>query len=559
MDAMQRSELLLTAGLLVALLAGMGSADVLVTESGKRHEGRVTEKDDSYVIERPSGGSREFPKSIVKEVVKSGDTGADDASESVSSPAESTALTSRFDPNAIMTHDLRLEAVPERHRSSPSELHVPALNHITGSITNKAQWPITVVYYGSQGLASVDAKVPSDAAEARAMRYHRAGMLAQFNACNRVRLESLASVKLETTQSRYTREMVTTGTSQYPLLGKGKEVVFVAVLQCQGKQKSQQGRYMLLFGGGQGGRLKLLVSRSLAYDDLMAVKPPVPAGKQPEGRIAYRTWQSAKIRWRHWVSLLGWCDDDRVIEDLFAIAVTEQSSHRQQSGNMWPGSSASWPLYDLTRLRFYGPHGSSRLMSNGKWKSVVETKTEMLVRWRKEYDSAKRLLKILGWKRKDAAWVLRSRLPKPKPSKETLPLKIRGGLFQCVISPEARADSQKIAWYCTVAVKQKGSIPLDLSLLRLGSRVSSGKERVSNEPMAIDWDTGAIVCRTGHSFANAGAATEFTLRLLAPVGLDNGLGDSSKVVADEGRGGEWFVPVSSEVRVTARRQPKKVK
>jgi WG containing repeat len=55
---------------LVVLTVTSVSADVLVTQSGRRHEGTVTEKGDSYVLERPNGSSIVYPKSMVREVIR---------------------------------------------------------------------------------------------------------------------------------------------------------------------------------------------------------------------------------------------------------------------------------------------------------------------------------------------------------------------------------------------------------------------------------------------------------------------------------------------------------
>lgn len=46
-------------------------ADVLVTKSGSRYKGKVTEKDGSYVLIRPGGGKITLSKSMVKEVIRS--------------------------------------------------------------------------------------------------------------------------------------------------------------------------------------------------------------------------------------------------------------------------------------------------------------------------------------------------------------------------------------------------------------------------------------------------------------------------------------------------------
>lgn len=45
-------------------------ADTLVTRSGSRHEGEVTEKGEGYVLIKPSGGRMFFPASMVREVIK---------------------------------------------------------------------------------------------------------------------------------------------------------------------------------------------------------------------------------------------------------------------------------------------------------------------------------------------------------------------------------------------------------------------------------------------------------------------------------------------------------
>ncbi|HUS47180.1 MAG TPA: hypothetical protein VM098_03605 [Phycisphaerae bacterium] len=52
-------------------IAPPGLADVLVTTSGSRYEGQVVDQGDSYLVRRPNGGKITFPKSMVKEVIKS--------------------------------------------------------------------------------------------------------------------------------------------------------------------------------------------------------------------------------------------------------------------------------------------------------------------------------------------------------------------------------------------------------------------------------------------------------------------------------------------------------
>jgi predicted transcriptional regulator len=51
-------------------------ADVLVTRSGGRWEGKVTESGTDYVLVRPDGSKMSFPKDVVKEVVIEGQSAA---------------------------------------------------------------------------------------------------------------------------------------------------------------------------------------------------------------------------------------------------------------------------------------------------------------------------------------------------------------------------------------------------------------------------------------------------------------------------------------------------
>ena len=44
-------------------------ADVLITTSGTRWEGKVVEKGDNYELTSPTGGTMVFPKSVVKQVI----------------------------------------------------------------------------------------------------------------------------------------------------------------------------------------------------------------------------------------------------------------------------------------------------------------------------------------------------------------------------------------------------------------------------------------------------------------------------------------------------------
>jgi len=57
---------------LVALLGGSAaSGDVLVTKSGSRYEGTITQEADGYVLVTPGGGRMVFPKSMVQQIIRS--------------------------------------------------------------------------------------------------------------------------------------------------------------------------------------------------------------------------------------------------------------------------------------------------------------------------------------------------------------------------------------------------------------------------------------------------------------------------------------------------------
>jgi len=50
--------------------AGRGVGDVVVTRSGSRYEGRVTETEDTIFLTTPAGARMSFPRSMVKEVIE---------------------------------------------------------------------------------------------------------------------------------------------------------------------------------------------------------------------------------------------------------------------------------------------------------------------------------------------------------------------------------------------------------------------------------------------------------------------------------------------------------
>lgn len=57
-------------GCVLGLLGGPAGADVLVTKSGTRYKGKITERGNSYILSKPSGGKMTFPKSMVREVIR---------------------------------------------------------------------------------------------------------------------------------------------------------------------------------------------------------------------------------------------------------------------------------------------------------------------------------------------------------------------------------------------------------------------------------------------------------------------------------------------------------
>jgi len=57
-------------GLVLLTISGTALADVLVTKSGGKWEGTITDKGDSYQVETPSGSKMTFPKSVVAEVTR---------------------------------------------------------------------------------------------------------------------------------------------------------------------------------------------------------------------------------------------------------------------------------------------------------------------------------------------------------------------------------------------------------------------------------------------------------------------------------------------------------
>ncbi|HUV38466.1 MAG TPA: hypothetical protein VMY39_02580 [Planctomycetota bacterium] len=68
-----RPRALLLAAVAVAVLlgltAGPASGDLLVTQSGSKFEGRVTEKGDTWVLVKSNGTKLAFPKDLVREVI----------------------------------------------------------------------------------------------------------------------------------------------------------------------------------------------------------------------------------------------------------------------------------------------------------------------------------------------------------------------------------------------------------------------------------------------------------------------------------------------------------
>lgn len=54
----------------LGLLWQVATADVLITRSGSRYEGKVTDKGGFYVLTTAAGGEMSFPKSMVKEVIR---------------------------------------------------------------------------------------------------------------------------------------------------------------------------------------------------------------------------------------------------------------------------------------------------------------------------------------------------------------------------------------------------------------------------------------------------------------------------------------------------------
>ena len=65
--------LAISAWLVLVLLSQFTSAGVLITKSGSRYTGKITEQDDSYILTKTSGGKMTFPKNMVKKVITSAD------------------------------------------------------------------------------------------------------------------------------------------------------------------------------------------------------------------------------------------------------------------------------------------------------------------------------------------------------------------------------------------------------------------------------------------------------------------------------------------------------
>lgn len=68
-------------------------ADTLITQTGQRFEGRVIEEGERYLLISPSGGKMPFPKSMVREIIPSGEKTQDIVGprESAGAEAEPTA------------------------------------------------------------------------------------------------------------------------------------------------------------------------------------------------------------------------------------------------------------------------------------------------------------------------------------------------------------------------------------------------------------------------------------------------------------------------------------